>query len=100
MYDVHALCGLLQPLCIMYRRYVGCYILYACCTCVMWAVASYVYVVQVLCGLLHPLTLILTMIKVQCTARNPNPTTVAATRPKRRRVAATVVGLGFLDTAL
>ena len=33
-------------------------------------------------------------------ARNPNPTTVAATRPKRRRVAATVVGLGFLDTAL
>ena len=28
-------------------------------------------------------------------SRNPNPTTVGATRPKRRRVAATVVGLGF-----
>ena len=41
-----------------------------------------------------------TIIRVQCRARNPNPTTVAATRPKRRRVAATVVGLGFLDTAL
>jgi hypothetical protein len=66
----------------------------------MWAVASYMYVVQALCGLLHALTLTLTIIRVQCRARNPNPTTVATTRPKRRRVVATVVGLGFLDTAL
>ena len=99
MHDVQALCGLLQPLCIMHRRYVGCYILYACCTCVMWAVASYMYDVQALCGLLHVLTLTITLIKVQCTARNPNPNTVAANRPKRRRSAATVVGLEFLDTA-
>ena len=28
MYDVQALCGLLQPLCIMYRHYVGSYVLY------------------------------------------------------------------------
>ena len=64
----------------------------------MWAVASsihavtsYVYDVQALCGLLHflTLTLTLTIIKAQCTARNPNPTTVAATRPIR-----------FLDTNL
>ena len=87
MYDVQALCGLFQPLCIMFRRYVGCYILYVCCTCVMWAVASYVYDVYALCWLLHVLTLTLTIIQVQCTARNPNRTTVAATRPKRRRVA-------------
>jgi len=95
IYDVYALCGLLQPLCIMYRRYVGCYILYACCTCVMWAVASYMYVVQALCGLLHVLTLTLTIIRVQCRARNPNPTTVATTRRLFGRVAATVEGLGF-----
>ena len=107
MYDVQALSGLLQPLCILYRRYVSCYILFACCTCVMWAVTSSLwdvtssmYDVQALCGLLHVLTLTLTIIRVQCRARNPNPTTVAATRPKRRRVVATVVGLGFLDTAL
>ena len=36
----------------------------------------------------------------KCRPRNPNPTIVAATRPKVRRVAATIVGLGFLDTAL
>ena len=38
--------------------------------------------------------------KVKCRARNSNPIVVAATRPKSRRVASTVVGLGFLDTAL
>ena len=65
-----------------------------------WAVTSYVYDVQALCGLLHALTLTITIIRVQCTARIPNPTTVAATHPKRRRVAATVVGLGFLDAVL
>ena len=31
MYDVYALCGLLQPLRMMYRRYVGCCILYMGC---------------------------------------------------------------------
>ncbi len=61
----------------------------------MWAVASYMYDVNALCGLLHVLILTLTIIKVQCTARNPNPTTVAATRRLFGRVAATVVGLGF-----
>ena len=66
----------------------------------MWDVTSYVYDVQALCGLLHPLTLTLIMIKVQCTIQNPNPTTVTATLQKRRRVAATVVRLGFIDTAL
>ena len=81
MYDVQALCGLLQPLHIMYRRNVGCYILYTCCTCVMWDVASYMYVVQALCGLFYVLTLTLTIIRVHGMARNPNPTTVAATRP-------------------
>ena len=95
IYDVCALCGLLQPLCIMYKRYVGCCILYACCICVMWAVASYMYDVQALCGLLYVRTLTLIIIKVQCTARNPNPNTVAATRRPFRRVAATIVGLGF-----
>ena len=66
----------------------------------MWDVASYMYDVYALFGLLYVLTLTLTMIKVKCTARNPKPTTVAATHPKRRPVAATVIGLGFLDTAL
>ena len=66
----------------------------------MWAVTSYVYDVQVLCGLLHPLTLTLTITKVQYRARNPNHITVAATRRLFGRVAATVIGLGFLDTAL
>ena len=33
-------------------------------------------------------------------SRNPNTTAVSATFPKRRRVAVTVVGLGFLDTDL
>ena len=66
----------------------------------MWVVTSYVYDVQALCGLLHPLTLTLIIIKVQCRARNPNPTKVGATRPKRRWVAATAVGLGFLGTDL
>ena len=65
----------------------------------MWAVTSYVHDAHALCGLLHPLTLTITVIKVQCTARNLNPTAVAVTRPKRRRSAATVVGLEFLDTA-
>ena len=69
-------------------------------TSYMWAVTTSMYDVHVLCGLLHPLTLILTIIKGQFRARNPNPTTVAATRQKRRRIAATVVGSGFLDTAL
>ena len=58
------------------------------------------YDVQALCGLSHPLTLPLTIIKVQCTVRAPNPTTVAATRRLFGRVAATALGLGFLDTAL
>ena len=66
----------------------------------MWVVTDSMYDVQALCVLLHPLTLTLTIKKVQCRDQNPNPTTVAATRPKRRRVAATVIGLGFLDTAL
>ena len=66
----------------------------------MWAVTSYMYDVQALCGLLHVLALTLTIIKVQCRARNPDPTTVAAIRPKRRQVIATVVELVFLDTAL
>ena len=57
------------------------------------------YDAQALCGLLHVLSLTLTIIKVQYTAQNPNPTTVAATNPKRRWVAAPVVGLGFLDIA-
>ena len=67
-----------------------------------WAVTSYMYDVNALCGLSHPLTLTLTLAikKEQCMARNPNPTTVAAIRPKRQRAAATVVWLGFLDTAL
>ena len=58
------------------------------------------YDVQALCGLLHPLSLNLTIIWVQCRARNHNPTTVAAIRSKIWRIAATIVGLGFLDTAL
>ena len=68
----------------------------------MWAVTASMCDVQALCGLLHPLTLTLTLtiIKVQCRARNPHHTIVAASHSKRRRVAATVVGLGFLDTAL
>ena len=85
MHDVYALYGLLHPLCMIYRRRVGCYILYACFTGVMCAVTASMYDVQSLCGLLHPLTLSLTIIKVHCRAQNPNPTTVAAT---------------FLDTAL
>ena len=36
----------------------------------------------------------------KCRPRIPNPNTKAATRPKRRRVAALVLGLGILDTAL
>ena len=32
--------------------------------------------------------------------RKPNSTIVAANRPNGRRIAATIVGLGFLDTAL
>ena len=66
----------------------------------MWTVIASMHDAQALCGLLHPLTLSLTITKVQCRARNPNPTTVAATHPKIRVLAATVVGLGFLDTAL
>ena len=77
----------------------------------VWAVVSSMYDVHVLCGLSQPLcgllhfltltlTLTLTIINVQCRTRNTNPTTVAATRPKRGRVADTVVGSGFLDTAL
>ena len=31
MYDVQALCGLLQSLLMKYMRYVGCYILYVGC---------------------------------------------------------------------
>ena len=66
----------------------------------MWAVVACVHDVQALYGMLHPLTLTLTITKVQCRALNPNPTIVATTRPKRRRVAATVVGLVFLDADL
>ena len=36
----------------------------------------------------------------RATSRNPNPTTVAATRQRMRWVAATVAGLWFLDVAL
>ena len=89
IYELLALCGLLQTLCMMYRRYVGCYIVYSCCSGVVWAVISSMwdvvasmYDAQALCGLLYPLTLILTMMKVECRNRNPNPTTVAATRLK------------------
>ena len=66
----------------------------------MWAVTASTDDVQALCGMLHPLTLILTTMKVQCRTRNPNFTTVAATRPEIRRAAASVVGLGILDAAL
>ena len=68
----------------------------------MWAVTASMYDVKALCGLLHHLnlTLTLTIIKVQCMDRNPNLTTVAATRPKIRWIAAAVVTLGFLDNAL
>ena len=31
MYDVLVICGLLQPLCMMYRRYLGYYIIYVGC---------------------------------------------------------------------
>ena len=31
MHDAQALCGLLHPLCMLDRRYVGCHSLYACC---------------------------------------------------------------------
>ena len=92
----------------------GCCILYVRHTCVTWAVASSLWAVassiwaieasmhdaQTLCGMLYPLTLTLTIIKVQCMAQNPNPTTVAATCRLFRLVEATVVGLEFLDTAL
>ena len=81
MHDVQALRELLHPICMMYMRRVGCYILYACCAGVMWDITASMYDVHALCGLLHPLTLSLTIIKVQCRARNPNPTTVAETRP-------------------
>ena len=64
----------------------------------MWAVTASMCDVQALCGLLHPLTLTLTIIRVQCTGRKPNPTIVATTRPKRWRIAANLVRLGFLDT--
>ena len=55
MYDVHALCEIFRPLCMMYRRYVGYYVLYVLCTGVMWAITSSMYDVQALFGLLHPL---------------------------------------------
>ena len=61
---------------------------------VMWAVTASMYDVQALCRLLHPLTLTLTIIKVQYTARNPNLTAVTATCRIFWRVAATVLGLG------
>ena len=82
--DVQALCRLLHPLRVMHRRYVGCYdlcvgchvcrvgccVLHARCTGVvwdvassMWALTSYTHDVQVLCGLSHPLTLTLTITK-------------------------------------
>ena len=60
----------------------------------MWADTAFIYDGEALCGMLHPLTLTITIKK----ARNPNPITVAATRQTRRRVAATVIRLGFLDT--
>ena len=60
----------------------------------MWAVTVAMYDVQALCGLLNPLTLTLTI------TRNPNTTTVASTCLKRLRVAATVIRLEILDTAL
>ena len=46
----------------------------------MWAFTYYMYDLQALGGLLHTLTITLTIIKVQYRARNPKPTTVAATR--------------------
>lgn len=36
----------------------------------------------------------------KCGAQNPNPIMLAVIHPKRRGVAATIVGLGCLDTAL
>ena len=66
----------------------------------MWSAVASTHDAQALCVLFHPLTLSLTTTKVQCRDRNPNPTTLAATRPKRRRVAANAAGLGFLDAAL
>ena len=83
-----------------HRRCVGCYSLYGCCTGVVWIVSSSMHDVQALCELLRPLSLTLTTKVAKCMARNPNPTTVAAIRPKKRWVAAILVGLGFLDTAL
>ena len=46
------------------------------------------------------LTLTLTIKDDECRTWNSNSTIVAATCPKIRRIAATIVGLGFLDTAL
>ena len=58
----YLLCGLLQPLCMMCRRYVGCYGLYVgCYSLYVWcvddvlAVASSMHDAQALCELLHPL---------------------------------------------
>ena len=36
----------------------------------------------------------------KCRPRNPNPRIAAETRPKGRRVVATIVGLWFLDAAV
>ena len=88
------------------RRVVSC-VLYACFTGVVWAVthsmravAAITHNAHALCAMKHNVTLTINIIKVQYSARNPNLTTLVATLPKRRRVAANVVGLGFLDTAL
>ena len=72
MCDPQALCGLLQPLCMMHRRYVGCYILYVWCIGAIWAVTASMYLcidhmldiassmhdVRALCWLLHPFCVI------------------------------------------
>ena len=57
----------------MHKQYVGCYILYARCACVMWAVIGAVWAVtasmddvQVLCGLLHLMCWLLQPLCVTC----------------------------------
>ena len=74
MYDGKALCGMLYHLCMIHRRYVGCYILYADSHPSMWADIASMFDAYALCRLLHPLTLTITIKKVQSRARNPKST--------------------------
>ena len=47
----------------------------------VWDVAASVCGVKASCGLMCPLTLVLTMVKAQCRAKNSNPAAVAAACP-------------------